>query len=147
MMKCKNCQSADTTKNGNVRNKQRYKCKSCGYNFVECHAHYNDKKKAKKAMVVLLYGLGKGSYRMLGKIFGVSNGTVQNWVKEAERSLPELTVDEAITEIEFDEMWHYIGKKNESCGSSRQLTESESAQLRGCLVDAARQLSGGSTKS
>jgi len=37
----------------------------------------------------------------------VSNGTIQNWVKEAARTLPEAE----ITEIEFDEMWHYIVKK------------------------------------
>jgi len=124
MIKCKNCQSGgETTLNGKVRGKQRYKCKKCGYNFVEGHAHYSDKKKAKKALVVMLYGLGKGSYRGLGKIFGISNGTVQNWVKEAERTLPEEPISETIKEIEFDELWHYIGKKNANCGSSRQLTE------------------------
>ena len=123
MIKCKNCQSQKTTLNGKARGRQRYKCKECGYNFVEGHAHYSDKKKAKKALVVMLYGLGKGSYRGLGKIFGISNGTVQNWVKEAERTLPEEEIAETVTEIEFDEMWHYIVKKNGSCGLSRQLTE------------------------
>ena len=145
MIKCKNCQSAETTKNGKARNKQRYKCKSCGYNFVEGHAHYGEKKQAKKAIVVMLYALGKGSYRGLGHIFGISNGTVQNWVKEAERTLPEGELSEAITEIEFDEMWHYIGKKNGSCGSSRQLTEPLSEQLRGCLEAAVRKLLNGCT--
>ena len=116
MVKCKNCQTAETTRNGKIRGKQRYKYKKCGYNFVEGHAHYNDKKKAKKALVVMLYGLGKGSYRGLGKIFGISNGTVQNWVKEAERTLPEEPISETIKEIEFDEMWHYIGKKTQTVG-------------------------------
>jgi len=31
---CKNCKSTETVKNGLVRQKQRYKCKSCGHNFV-----------------------------------------------------------------------------------------------------------------
>ena len=106
-----------------MRGKQRYKCKEWGCNFVEGHAHYSEKKTAKKALVVMLYGLGKGSYRGLGKIFGISNGTVQNWVKEAERTLPKEDIDESVKEIEFDEMWHYIVKKNESCGSSKRLTE------------------------
>ena len=144
MIKCKNCQSLETMKNGKARNKQRYKCKECGYNFVEGHAHYSEKKKAKKALVVMLYSLGKGSYRGLGHIFGISNGTVQNWVKEAERTLPEEELSEEITEIEFDEMWHYIGKKNESCGSSRQLPEQPDGQLRGCLEAAVRKLLSGS---
>jgi len=107
---------------------------------VEGHAHYSDKKNAKKAMVVMLYALGKGTYRGLGKIFGISNGTVQNWVKEAERTLPEEEVDEGITAIEFDEMWHYIGKKNEKGGSSKQLTGQGNERLRGCLATAAGRL-------
>jgi len=35
-------------------------------------------------------------------------------------SLPDEVITDDITDMEFDEMWHYIGKKNESCGSSRQ---------------------------
>ena len=34
MVACKNCQNTQTVKNGFVRDKQRYKCKICGYNFV-----------------------------------------------------------------------------------------------------------------
>jgi transposase len=34
MIACKNCQQETTVKNGFVRNKQRYKCHACGYNFV-----------------------------------------------------------------------------------------------------------------
>jgi transposase len=34
MIACKNCQNTQTVKNGFVRDKQRYKCKLCGYNFV-----------------------------------------------------------------------------------------------------------------
>ena len=76
MIACKNCKSEKTTKNGIVRKKQRYKCKECGYNFVIGHAHRSPGKQAKKALVTMLYSLGKGSHRGLGKIFGVSNGTI-----------------------------------------------------------------------
>ncbi len=34
MLGCKNCQDRRVVKNGIVRHQQRYKCKSCGYNFV-----------------------------------------------------------------------------------------------------------------
>ena len=144
MVECKNCKSGNTTKNGKARNKQRYKCKDCGYNFVMGHAHYTPQKQALKALVTLLYTLGKGSHRMLGKIFGVSNGTIRNWVNEAANGLPEIKVSEDITEIEFDEMWHYIGKKNESCGSSRQLTAKQAEWLRGCLANVMQLPSNGS---
>ena len=117
MIECKNCKSKETTKNGIVRKKQRYKCKECGNNFVIGHAQSSPKKLAKKALVVLLYSLGRTSNSKLAKIFGVTNGTIHNWVTEAANGLPTPAVSDEITEIEFDEMWHYIVKKNESCGS------------------------------
>jgi transposase len=40
MIPCKNCHQNNTVKNGYVRNKQRYKCHSCGYNFVEGDARH-----------------------------------------------------------------------------------------------------------
>jgi len=144
MAECKNCKSTNTTKNGIVRKKQRYRCKECGYNFVIGNAHHSPQKRAMKAMAVLLYSLGKGSFANLAKIFGVSNGTIYNWVVEAAKGLPEPTIDDDITAIEFDEMWHYIGKKNESCGSSKQLTEQQNEQLRGGLEAAVRKLLNGS---
>jgi transposase-like protein len=76
-----------------------------------------------KALVALLYSMGGMSYTMLAKIFGVSNGTTYNWVKEVSEMLPELEVADGVKEIEFDEMWHYIGKKNGNCGSSKQWTD------------------------
>jgi len=33
-IKFKNCGSTHYIKNGKIREKQRYKCKECGYNFV-----------------------------------------------------------------------------------------------------------------
>jgi transposase-like protein len=144
MIECKNCKSQNISKNGIARKKQRYKCKDCRYNFVVGHAYYTPQKQAKKALVALLYTLGKGSHRMLGKIFGVSNGTIGNWTAEAADGLPEIAVPDDIVSMEFDEMWHYIGKKNESCGYSRQLTAAQVEWLRGCWASATRKPSSGS---
>lgn len=116
MIECKNCKSQNTTKNGKVRNRQRYKCKECGYNFVVGNAHTSPQKQAKKAMIVLLYARGKGSYRNLAKIFDLSSGTIHNYVKSAAESLPDEVITDDITDIEFDEMWHYIGKKTKVVG-------------------------------
>jgi len=70
---------------------------------------------------------------MLAKIFKVSNGTIHNWVTEAANGLSAPLIPAEIKEIEFDEMWHYIGKKNANCGSSRQLTAVQVEVLRGYL--------------
>lgn len=67
-------------------------------------------------MIVMLYSLGKGSYSMLAKIFGVTNGTIHNWVTEVANGLSDISVPTETTEIEFDEMCHYIGKKAKTVG-------------------------------
>jgi transposase-like protein len=48
MVGCKNFKSEQVVKNGIVRGKQRYKCKECGYNFVESDGRTNDKDSCKK---------------------------------------------------------------------------------------------------
>lgn len=73
MMTCKNCNSEQMVKNGVVAGKQRYTCKSCGYNFREGDNRTNDKVAAKKALCVLLYAMAKGSYRMMGRILGIDH--------------------------------------------------------------------------
>lgn len=116
MLKCKKCGCKNIVKNGKVRGKQRYRCKECGYNFVEGDARTNEKIIAKKAMCVLLYSQGKGSYNMLAKIYGTWPSLIYRWVKEAGERLPDPEVPEDITEMEFDEMWHFIGSKKETLG-------------------------------
>jgi len=122
MLECKNCKSNKTVKSGKVRGKQRYKCKECGYNFIVGDDRTNEKIIALKALCVLIYSLGKGSYNMLGKLFGRNRSLIYRWIREAglRTEIPEVSND--ITEIEFDEMWHFIQSKKTSFGSSKPLT-------------------------
>ena len=63
MIPCKNCQQDTTTKNGFVRNKQRYKCQAyLGYNFVLGDARHKRSTELKKALSIILYSLGKSSF-------------------------------------------------------------------------------------
>ena len=134
MPECKNCKALRTVKSGKVRGKQRYKCKECGYNYVEGDGRTNEKIIALKALVVLLYALSKGSYNMLGKIFGRNRSLIYRWIKEAGLKLDDPVVGEGIEAIEFDEMWHFVGKKNGNCGSSKQLVAAQGELLPGYSV-------------
>ena len=130
--KCKKCEAMRSVKSGFVQGKQRYKCKDCGCNFREGDARTNDKIAAKKALILLFYAMGKGSYRMLGRIFGVDHSLVYRWVRAFGESLPEPEVPGDITEMEFDELWHFIGSKKQSFGSSRPLTVAHGELWPGC---------------
>ena len=111
MATCKKCGSERAVKNGIVANKQRYRCQECGFNFREGDGRTNEKVAAKKALCILLYAMGKGSYRMLGRILGVDHTLIYRWIRAYGESLPEPTVSGEIKEMEFDEMWHFIGSK------------------------------------
>jgi transposase len=145
MPSCKNCDSGDSVRNGKTRGKQRYKCKGCGYNFIEGDRRTNEKIAAMKAMCVILHSLAKGSCNMLGKVFGRDRSLIYRWIKEAGLSLSEPEVGGDIREIEFDEMWHFVQQKKASFGSSRPLIAAHGRLSPGCSALVILQHSGGST--
>jgi len=145
MASCKRCGSEETVKNGVVRNKPRYKCKKCGCNFVIGDGRVKDALVAKKALAVMLYSLGKASFGMLGKIFGVSRSLTYRWIVQEANRLPEPIVPGDIREMEFDEMWHFIGSKKTKSGSSRPWIVAQGELSPGFSVVVMLQPSNGST--
>ncbi|MDR3320362.1 MAG: hypothetical protein LBS77_05505 [Desulfovibrio sp.] len=69
---CKRCQSESVVKDGVVRKRKRFRCNDCGYNFIENDAKINTMLPTKKALAVILYSLGKASFNMTGRIFGIN---------------------------------------------------------------------------
>src|SRR5215469_542844 len=132
MPRCKKCDSSNAIKSGVVSGKQRYKCKDCGCNFREGDERTNEKVAAKKALCVLLYAMAKGSYRMMGRILKIDHTLVYRWIRSYGENLPETKVSGEISQMEFDEMWHFIGSKKTKFGSSRQLTVAEGELWPGC---------------
>ena len=116
---CKECKSKEVVKNGKVRNQQRYKCKSCGLNFIAGDRRVKEQTAVKRAFAVILYSLGKSSYRFIGKLFGVNASAVQKWLRREAAFLSEPEIPATIKEMEFDEMWHFIGQKKIKNGSSK----------------------------
>ena len=134
-MHCRYCGSEKTYKSGIIREKQRYKCKDCGKNFLETDGRIKETTIAKRALAVMLYTFSKASYNFLAKkIFHCSPTTIMNWIKKAstEVKMPEITND--IREIEFDEMWHFIGSKKTKNGSSKPLIVNQEKLLPGLRV-------------
>ena len=111
MINCKNCNKTIIVKNGIARGKQRYKCKDCGCNFMQGDARVKKENEAKKSLAVLLYSLGRGSFRFIGRILNVSNVSVYKWINKIADQLEEPKVADNIKEVEFDEMRHFINSK------------------------------------
>jgi len=101
---CKNCDWTKLVKNGVVRQQQRYKCKECGYNFVEWDKRIKQNLIPKKALAILLYSLWKASFRFIWKLLWVDHTLIyRRIVKEWEDMIIDK-IDGEIKEIEFDEM-------------------------------------------
>ena len=143
---CKKCASEKVTKNGIVAGKQRYHCKECGCNFREGDDRTSAKIAAKKALCILLYAMGKGSFRMLGRILRIDHTLVYRWIRAFGEILPEPEVSGEITEMEFDEMWHFIGSKKTNFGSSKPLTVAHGELWPGCSAIVILQHSDASTR-
>ena len=145
MATCKRCGCEQSVKNGKVRGKARYKCNKCSLNFVEGDERVNESLVVKKALAVILYSLGKASFNMLGKIFGHSPSLLYRWIVEEMAKLPEPAVPGDIKEMEFDEMWHFIGSKKTKSGSSKRWIVAQGELLPGWSAVVMLQRSGGST--
>jgi transposase len=113
MVNCKRCNSVQLGKNGIVRGHLPYKCKASGLNFIEGDRRVKDSLAAKKALAVILYSVGKASFGALGKLFGHSRSFMYRWITEAAAETSEPEVPGGIEEMEFDEMWHFVGSKKQ----------------------------------
>ncbi|WP_331255415.1 hypothetical protein [Candidatus Bealeia paramacronuclearis] len=83
-------------------------------NFVEGDQRKKPQTAVKKALCVILYSLGKASFSMLGKILGHSPSLMYRWIVEAMDQVREPIISEGIQEMEFDEMWHFLGSKKQN---------------------------------
>tara|TARA_R110000868_G_scaffold57701_2_gene178215 strand:+ start:888 stop:1307 length:420 start_codon:yes stop_codon:yes gene_type:complete len=86
---CPNCDSSTYVKSGIVNDRQRYKCKSCGYYFsVNKVGKKIDEYYVNKALQLYLEGL---TYREIERILGVSHVSIMNWVKKYNIKRPTST--------------------------------------------------------
>ncbi len=114
---CPRCAHRHIIKNGWVKEKQRWQCKSCRYSLTRTTPR--GKPLALKALCITLYGVGL-ALRTIEKILPISREAVRHWVSEFSETL-DLSPSAEVRVVEADEMWHYLQKKSRSSGSSKWL--------------------------
>ena len=116
MSGCPKCSFSNVVKNGYSRGKQRYRCKSCGFQYTRSTPR--GRPASEKATAVLLYTLGL-SLNSIARMFKVSTPAVLRWVRLfAEKTYEKPEPTEAVI-VELDEMWHFLGSKKTSSGSGK----------------------------
>lgn len=84
---CPRCQGEELIKSGVVKERQRFRCKKCGYSFTVMKTGKNiDPYYVVKALQLYLEGI---TYREIERILGISHVTVMNWVKKYHIKAPE----------------------------------------------------------
>ena len=123
-MKCSKCGSNNKVKNGILKGVQRFRCKECEYNYtVEKRSGEYPKETKRKALQLYLEGLG---FRSIGRILGVSNVSVLNWIRDFGEKAKELQANNSsIKYAELDEMHSYIGNKKTTVGYGLLLIDLE----------------------
>jgi hypothetical protein len=85
--KCPKCAGETFSKAGLIADKQRFKCKDCGYHFtVSKDGKSIDPRIVKRALQLYIEGM---SYREIEMVLGVSHVSVMNWVKKHNITRPE----------------------------------------------------------
>jgi transposase-like protein len=80
-MKCPQCGSEQTRKNGHRRGKQNYLCRDCGRQFIEIYHHRGYSEEVKQICLKMYqYGIKP---REIEQITGISHSTVNNWIGQA----------------------------------------------------------------
>jgi transposase-like protein len=107
--KCPKCFAEKYVKNGFTYGKQRYKCKSCGCNFITERRQHNDKT-IKDAIVLYLEGLGINA---IARFLKVSQQIVSYWIKKYGNIIQGLRNKENTSYdiVEVDEMCTFLKRK------------------------------------
>ena len=136
-IQCPKCQSSHKKKNGFRRGKQSYKCKDCGYQFVENPISRKYPPEVKQiCLKMYLNGLG---FRAIARVTEIDQTTIINWVKEEGESLPDAPPEEEIPEMtEIDELQTFVGRKQNKFWNR---SSSQSLESRNSLMGNRRSLS------
>ncbi len=117
-MQCPKCGAMTSHKDGIVKGKQRYRCKNCDCRYTRSTRHGLGMEKHLNALALYREGLG---FRAIGRLLGVSNVTVLNWIRDfgetVKAQILARPIDiEDMDVIVLDELWHYTQKKSGKSG-------------------------------
>ena len=124
-MTCHNCR-VDTVKAGCARNgAQRHKCQQCGRRFTETKPNTqlfgsDSRLPEEKALMILRCLLEGSSVRSTARLCDVEHKTVLHILvlasERCERVLGKKIMNVPVKDVQADEIWSFIGKKEKQIG-------------------------------
>ena len=117
-MRCPYCQQqTEQIKAGrNASGSQRYKCKPCNRHYTpEPSEHGYPPAVRQQAVRMYVDGM---NLRRIARQLGVNHQSVANWVHAYAAQLPPAPTVAAPETVELDELFTFIGEKNDASTSS-----------------------------
>lgn len=132
---CKRCKAGGCVKNGFMQEKQRYRCKACGYNFTQGDGR-TDYDAQTKQLVVRMY-LNNCGFRRVAEILQLPLTTVFTWIQRAGQIVDEMVKERQeeagdIEILEMDELYTYVKKSQDA--AKKQAKESANTPAFGLLL-------------
>jgi len=113
-MKCPDCNSSSIIKNGTIHNgKQKYQCNKCRRQFVENPQNKRIPKETWDLVDKLL--LERIPIAGISRVTNISEPWLQQYINKKYEAIPQtidLVKKKGPLTIECDEMWLFVGKKN-----------------------------------
>jgi transposase-like protein/IS1 family transposase len=116
-MTCHNCRIECKRKGRDRKGNQRYQCRQCSKTFLEPREDHLDGMylPIEKAEMVLRLLLEGNSVSSVERITGIHHGTILKLLvlvgDKCERIMAEKIRNVAVRDVEADEVWSFIGKK------------------------------------
>lgn len=109
-MKCPNCNSTQTFKNGHRQDRQCYKCKQCARQFLESYRFWRYSDDVKQLCIKMyLNGIGLCG---IERVTEIHHTTLMHWIRDVGHEVHDAPEADEIPEItEVDELQTFVGKK------------------------------------
>lgn len=107
---CPRCSSMNIVKNGRTSNKkQKYLCKDCHRQFITDYTYQGCRKEIRSLIVPM--SLNGSGIRDITRVLRVSINTVLKEIRLEASKVIQEKLPKRILEVEIDEMWSFIEKK------------------------------------
>ncbi|HPD65885.1 MAG TPA: hypothetical protein P5050_10155 [Bacteroidia bacterium] len=105
---CPKCSNEKNVKAGVINNRQRYKCKLCGYHFT---VDNRSKPLKIKRLAIVMYLLGQ-SVRALSRTIGVSNVAALGWIRNYAGGIEKIRAKEpyVYASCRMEEIQEYLSE-------------------------------------
>ncbi len=120
--KCPKCDSIEVAKNGIIKERQRFRCKKCAYNFtVDKIGKGISSYYVIKALQLYIEGV---SFREIERLLGVSHVSVMNWVKKYQIKMPDrVTYHPTYKVMNHKELAEFYANRQNLEGAGMIVTE------------------------